>query len=152
MSPATAAAWWRHAWPKGPWHLPTPGQERGMWQVRHGQIQTRRLPQTFCCQLCLPKTPSETAIKLLHNTDSLCINVFAIILQREGLPCPPERHTIRQSKRVVNKPLIVQWDVANGKANVHCQNPWRDSDNIQVMLDVSVMKLFSVALNLLQKS
>lgn len=79
-SPATAAAGWHHTWPKGPRHLPMPRQERGTFQVTHSQIQPWRLPQTFCSQLGLHKTPSNRATKLPHNADPLCIDVFVIVL------------------------------------------------------------------------
>lgn len=38
------------------------------------------------------------------------------------------------------------------EAEVHWQHPGRDSNNFKVMLDASVMELFSGALHLLQKS
>lgn len=137
----------RHIGPKR-----TPVSSHATYEVVYGQIQHLRLPQNICSQFHPQETASNRAIKLLHNTVPLCIDIFASTPQKEGQSCPLVSHTIRQSKRVVNKPLIVQWDITNGKANVQCQKPRHDSRNFQVMLDVSVIQLFSVALNRLQKS
>lgn len=57
-----------------------------------------------------------------------------------------------QSKRAVSEAAITQQNGTNRMADTRCQHPWRESNNFKVLLDVSLMKLFSAALNLLQKS
>lgn len=104
-----------------------------------------------------PRSPlrgksAPTSAGAFQEPSPLCSQVFAPILPREAGRCPSGRGTLGQSKRAVSEAAITRPNGTNRVADACCQHLWRESNNFKVLLDVSLMKLFSAALNLLQKS